>query len=92
LIFLCLACGNKGTDRHFHLTGEVKSLDRTHHTASVDAAAIPGFMEAMTMEYPVKSADDFDRLRVGEHIDATVNVHSDNSYDLSDIHESEAKK
>jgi Cu/Ag efflux protein CusF len=92
LICLCLACGNKGTDRHFHLTGEVKSLDRTHHTASVDAAAIPDFMEAMTMEYPVKSADDFDRLRVGEHIDATVNVHSDNSYDLSDIHESEAKK
>jgi len=64
LIGLCLACGRKeapsASDRHYHLTGQVKSLD--------------------------------DKLQVGEHIEATINVHSDDSYDLSDIHASEAKK
>lgn len=82
--------GNAG--RRFHLTGEVKSLDAKEHTAQIDAAAIPNYMEAMTMDYPVKSAADFNQLHVGEHIDATLNVHNDDTYDLSDIHPSQPKK
>ena len=53
--------------------------------ATVDAAAIPNYMEAMTMEYPVKSKSDIDALQVGEEITATVDVKSDDSYALANI-------
>jgi Cu/Ag efflux protein CusF len=51
----------------------------------VDGAAIPNFMEAMTMEYPIKSKDDYTKLHVGDTIKATVNVSEEGSYDLSGI-------
>jgi Cu/Ag efflux protein CusF len=94
LLALCVACGHKPgpADRHFQLTGEVKLLDNTTHTASIDAAAIPNYMEAMRMDYPIKSASEFSQLHVGEHIEGTLNVHSDDTYDLTDIHPSQQKK
>jgi Cu/Ag efflux protein CusF len=42
-------------------------------------------MEAMTMEYPVKSKADFDQLHAGDRIKATVNVSEEGSYNLSGI-------
>jgi Cu/Ag efflux protein CusF len=42
-------------------------------------------MDAMTMDYPVKSKDDFKKLHIGDQIKATVNVASDGRYDLSGI-------
>lgn len=94
LLVACLGCSHKPgpVDRHFHLTGEVKSLDNATHTANIDAAAIPNYMEAMSMDYPIKSASEFSQLHVGEHIEATLNVHSDDTYDLTDIHPSQPKK
>jgi protein SCO1/2 len=62
------------------------SLNPNEQTASIDAAAVPGYMEAMTMEYPIKSKAEFDRLRVGETIKATLNVNATNDeYDLTGI-------
>jgi Cu/Ag efflux protein CusF len=72
-------------EHHYPLTGKVVSLDAQHQTATVDAAAIPNFMEAMTMEYPVKSKSDFESLHVGERITATVDVTGDNTYSLSNV-------
>ena len=95
LACLSLACNHKGTssaaDRHYHLAGEVKALDAKQHTAQVDAAAIPNYMDAMTMDYPVKSEAEFGKLKVGERIEGTLNVHQDDTYDLSDIREAGAK-
>jgi Cu/Ag efflux protein CusF len=51
----------------------------------IDAAAIPNFMEAMTMEYPVRSAAELNSLHVGDRITATVNVLPEGPYYLSDI-------
>jgi hypothetical protein len=86
-IFLT-ACGQNppaGGVKHYHLTGKVVSVNTKDQTATVAAAAIPDFMEAMTMEYPVKSKSDFAVLRVGESIAATVNVADAGGYDLSEI-------
>jgi Cu/Ag efflux protein CusF len=93
VVFLCLAlaaCSRKpeasGPERHYPLSGRVIALDSKHQTATIDAAAIPNFMEAMTMEYPVKSKADFNALHVGDKITATVNVSaSGDTYDLSGI-------
>lgn len=94
MLVMYSACSHKSgaSDRHFRFTGEVKSLDAQDHTASIDAAAIPNYMEAMRMDYPVKSPAEFSKLQVGEHIDATLTVHDDNTYDLSDIHPSQPNK
>jgi Cu/Ag efflux protein CusF len=86
-VFLC-ACGQNppaGGVKHYHLTGKVVSINPKDQTATVAAAAIPNFMDAMTMEYPVKSKSDFAVLRVGESIEATVNVADAGGYDLSEI-------
>jgi Cu/Ag efflux protein CusF len=46
-------------------------------------------MEAMTMEFPVKDQAEFDKLRAGETINATVFVQG-NSYWVADVHEESA--
>jgi Cu/Ag efflux protein CusF len=81
-------------ERHYQLSGRVVALDRAHQIATIDAAAIPNFMEAMTMQYPVKSKTDFDMLHVGDQIKATVNVSTSDagSYYLSGIQKQSASR
>lgn len=88
LVFGLAACRREPESaplRQYSLTGKVLALNATDRTATVDAAAIPGFMEAMTMEYPIKSKADFDKLRVGDKITATVDVRDGGLYDLSNV-------
>ena len=89
LILSSLACGHKpeskGPARHYQLTGRVISLNKKDRTASIDAAEIPGYMEAMKMDYPIASQAEFDSLSAGETIKATVNVYESGDYDLSGI-------
>jgi hypothetical protein len=80
-----------GAERHYRLTGKVLAVNPSKHTATIDAAAIPNFMEAMIMDYPIKSRADFEKLHPGERITATVNVRED-GYDLSNIHTENASK
>jgi Cu/Ag efflux protein CusF len=93
-IFFCGCGGNREPSspvRHYQLTGRVVTLNPANHTATIDAAAIPNFMEAMTMEYPIKSRAEFQKLHTGDKITATVNV-SDDGYDLTNIHTAAAGK
>jgi len=89
LIVVLTSCGRKpesvARQHHYRLTGRVIALNAKDHTANIDAAAIPHFMEAMTMEYPIKSKADFDKLHIGDQITATVNASDDGLYDLSDV-------
>lgn len=78
--------------KQYPLSGKILSIDPKERTANVDAAAIPGFMDAMRMDYPISSSSDLSKLKVGEHITATVNINDDGSYTLSNIHESPAGK
>jgi len=96
LLLITLGC-SKGPEtaqreRHYALTGKVVALDARSQTATVDASAIPNFMDAMTMDYPVKSRVDFDKLHVGDRIEASVNVAGDGVYDLSNIQVERAGK
>jgi len=74
-----------GQERHYALSGKVVALNPKDNTATIDAAAIPNFMEAMTMEYPVKPPAELNSLHPGDRITATVNVHGDDGYDLTNI-------
>jgi protein SCO1/2 len=67
------------------LTGKVVSVNAKDQTVAIDGAAIPNFMEAMTMDYPVKEKADLEPLHTGDRISATVDVSDDGSYSLSHI-------
>ena len=96
LLSFSFACGpkpeSKGPVRHYQLTGRVVGLNQKDQTASINAAAIPGYMEAMKMDYPIASKTEFNSLSVGEPIKATVNVYESGDYDLSGIQKADAGK
>jgi protein SCO1/2 len=78
LALAAAACGSTperrteaGAER-YELTGKVVSVDKPGKKLTVDHAAIPGFMDAMTMPYPVKDDPGLDAVAVGDEIAATV--------------------
>jgi protein SCO1/2 len=60
--------------RRFSLKGKVITIDKPTQEIVVDHEAIPGFMGAMAMPYPVKDAKSLDQLSVGDEIRADVVV------------------
>jgi Cu/Ag efflux protein CusF len=69
----------------YQLDGIVVSLDPKGQIAKINGQKIEGYMEAMTMEYPVKDRAEFDSLHVADHITATVFVQGLN-YSIGEIH------
>ncbi len=66
------------------LRGAIVSVDRAGKTLTVDHEAIPGFMGAMTMSYPVRDSKAFDWAAKGELVTATV-VRTGDDYWLESI-------
>ncbi|MDQ2711801.1 MAG: copper-binding protein [Acidobacteriota bacterium] len=86
LLAACSRPSNSGKVAHrYVLSGKIISLDKAHQSATIDAAAIPNYMEAMTMEYPIRSKGDFASLHVGEEITGTLDVMDDDRYAISNI-------
>jgi protein SCO1/2 len=78
---LCLGVTNLAfAEQRYPVKGMVLKLDPAQKTMVVSAAAIPGFMEAMTMPYSVRDAKDLDGLKPGTMIDFTLVVEKDSSY------------
>ena len=75
--------------KQYPMHGEVLRLDPQGKIAAIKAGKIEGWMEAMTMEFPVKDQAEFDKLHSGETINATVFVQG-NNYWVGDIHEDSA--
>jgi Cu/Ag efflux protein CusF len=75
--------------RRYALHGEVLVLDPQGKIAKIKHQKIGDWMEAMTMEFPVKEPADFAKLREGEKISGTVFV-SGTSYWVGEIQEDTA--
>ena len=75
--------------RRYALHGEVLRLDTQGKIAAIKHEKIGDWMEAMTMEFPVKDQSEFDKLRPGEKINATVFVEG-NRYWVGEIQEDAA--
>ena len=58
--------------QRYDLKGTVVAIDKPGRKLTVDHEAIPGFMSAMTMPYPVKDEHLLDNLSPGDHITAKV--------------------
>lgn len=79
--FLLAGCGAKQEPaKRYPMQGEVKSLNPADKTANIAAGKITGWMEAMTMEYPVKPEAEYAKLHAGDRIQATVVVNDDKYY------------
>jgi Cu/Ag efflux protein CusF len=74
-------CGEKkAPPKRYPMRGEVKALDPSTKTATIAAGKIGDWMEAMTMEYPVKPDAELQKLHVGDKIEATVVVEDPGYY------------
>ncbi len=67
----CAKPSQPNGERHYSLTGEVMSVDAAHHSVTVRHDAVPGLMEAMTMEFPV-SGDEAISVQPGQRIKADL--------------------
>ena len=76
LVLLCalFGCGTKDTAKRYPMQGVVKAVDPVGKMATIDAGKIDDWMDAMTMEYPVRPDSEFAKLHTGDHIEATVVV------------------
>ncbi|MGC8758441.1 MAG: copper-binding protein [Bryobacteraceae bacterium] len=70
--------------QRYQLRGKVLRLRPEARIATIQHEKIDGWMEAMTMEFPVPREEDFAKLKEGSAIRATVNV-NDLNYWLTDI-------
>jgi Cu/Ag efflux protein CusF len=68
----------------YDMKGKVVAIDKAGERLTIDHEAIPGFMGAMTMAYPVRDPHAFDVVSSGAEITAKV-VSSGGSYWLEDV-------
>ncbi|MEO8591929.1 MAG: copper-binding protein [Candidatus Solibacter sp.] len=88
LALLIAGCAKKeeaaAPGKHYPMQGVIKALDAPSHSATIDAGKIGDWMDAMTMDYPIKPDAEFQKLHVGDKIEATVIV-GDPAYYVTDI-------
>jgi len=85
---MALACSKAEKPRQYVLRGYVVRLDPNTNLASIHNEKIEGWMDAMTMQYPVEDRKEYLALRKGEKITATVNV-SNEGFWLTNVKEQE---
>jgi Cu/Ag efflux protein CusF len=85
-ILLLLACaafgGTPGQKRPIPFSGRVESIDLKLLTVAITHGPIPGFMPAMTMDYPVDSKAALLKLKPADEITATVYVGDPTLHDV----------
>ena len=88
LLLIAISCARmperRVDEKKYQLHGVVVRLDQQEHTATIKHEEIKGWMEAMTMEFPVPSKKEFARLSRGQTIRATVFVR-DLDYHIGEI-------
>lgn len=73
----CRSSKPAGPPRQYQLKGVVVRMDPQVRTAVIKHGKIEGWMEAMTMEFPVHEAKEFEKLSAGKEITAKVYVTED---------------
>jgi protein SCO1 len=64
----------------YDVTGVLLHVDRTHQSMSVSCREIPGYMDAMVMDFPVREAKTLEILEPGAEIEFSLVVEKDSSY------------
>lgn len=76
--------GSEAAGKKFPFRGTVVSVEANHKLANIKGDKVDGWMEAMTMDYPVPDPADLNKLKPGQEIHATLVVNGD-EYSLHHI-------
>jgi protein SCO1 len=79
LLFFFCALPALGAEHHAAF-GVVLQVDRVHRSIQVSCHEIPGYMDAMVMDFPVRNAKDLEGLQPGTLIDFTIVVETESTY------------
>jgi protein SCO1/2 len=79
-----VGCDRAPAAREYPLQGQILKVEASRTQASVKHEEIPGFMAAMTMDYKVREAKEYEGLQPGDLITATLVVESSDGY-LRDV-------
>ena len=92
LLLFPAACNRSSTSansstatKRYSLKGKVVSIDKLAGAANIDNEPIAGFMDQMTMAYPVKPSAVLDQLQPGYSLTADLVVEPDNKYWLENV-------
>jgi Cu/Ag efflux protein CusF len=85
LLLALTACTQQKPAKLYPVRGVIMKVDVAGKSAAIDAEKIEGWMEAMTMDYPVHDAKLLDGLKPGDHITAIVHVPEDLNYWIDGI-------
>lgn len=69
----------------YPVRGVIVKVDMLGKSTAINAEKIDGWMEAMTMDYPVHDAKLLEGLKPGDHITATAHVPEDLNYWIDNI-------
>jgi protein SCO1/2 len=79
------ACTSEKPAKLYTVRGVILKVDPAGKSAAIDAEKIDGWMEAMSMDYPVHDPALLKPLKTGDHISATVHVPADLNYWIDNI-------
>lgn len=81
-VFALVACAatTAWAGKRYAVTGIVLKVDQEHHSFSASIAAIPGYMDAMSMPFTVRDAKELEALRPGAYVEFTLVVEKDDSW------------
>jgi protein SCO1/2 len=77
-------CGQAEPEKRYQLRGEIVKLDPATQVATIQHEKIGDWMDAMTMEFPVKPKPEFDKLSPGDQVTGAVVVRG-MDYHVTDI-------
>lgn len=80
VLFVACKSAPKPEPRHYDLEGRIVAVNAGAKTLTIAHKAIPGFMEAMTMDYKVKNANVFGYAKAGDNIQAQLVMDPDGEY------------
>ncbi|HEX6188424.1 MAG TPA: SCO family protein [Pyrinomonadaceae bacterium] len=75
-VFAASQCGGTKpeNEKRYPLTGKVIAINKTEKTATISHDEIPGYMEAMTMDFKLKNDSDLDKMKPGDRISGDLVV------------------
>lgn len=72
-------------ERHYQLTGKIVSVERDLKQVTIEHETIKGYMEAMTMPFPLRDEKLLSRVKAGDKIQATVVVGGTKGFRLENV-------
>ncbi len=80
LLITACATGRAWAVQRYPVTGVVLQVEPARRTFIASIAAIPGYMEAMSMPFSVRDARELEHLRPGAYVEFTLVVEKKNSW------------